>query len=350
MRFIDTKEEYNYFKKEIEESRDRVINSGRFLLSKETEALEKNFSKLIVPDMYSTSVKNCTDALIIVLDKICKKNPNAPIVLPNFGAYPTAIAAANISNNIFYVDVDDTYTIDANKLPDLKDGVIVPVHLFGNNCNMEKIVEYANLNNFTILEDCAQSTGSGSGNIGNYSVFSFYPTKPLSSMGDGGMICSKNNDDHEWFKKYRFYGQDYKTRKAEFVGINSRIDEFQAAIVNCKMEKYQGLNNKRIEIAKRYKENIKGMTARGRCVYHQFPVRFEKRNTIERELSKRSIPYMIHYENHVTDFKFLNFNGCNVTNKISNDIISLPCHPFMKESDIQKVEEFLNEFKSQEKT
>ena len=349
MKFIDTQKEYEFFREDIESARNRVISSGRYLLSKETDKLEKSFSSKIVPGMHCTTVKNCTDALIIVLDRLCKERPGSPIVLPNFGAYPTTIAAANISKNLHYVDVDETYTIDASKLPDLRDGIIVPVHLFGNNCNMDEIIKYSEDNNFIILEDCAQSTGSGSGTKGSYSVFSFYPTKPLASMGDGGMICSKRERDKEWFEKYRFYGQNYKTREAEFVGINSRIDEFQASIVNSKIDKFQKLNDVRIKIAKRYKKIVKGMTTRGHCVYHQFPVMFNDRDRAIKRLREKKIPYVIHYDNHVTDFDFLNPLSYKVSNRICNSILSVPCHPFMEDNDIQKVEEFLYDFKDEEK-
>lgn len=349
MRFIDTHKEYLHFQKQIEEAREKVIKSGSYLLGRQTRLLEEEFSQQIVPGMNCTAVKNCTDAIIMVVERILQERPDAPIILPNFGAYPTAIAASNVTQNLHYVDVDETYTIDADLLPGhLRDGVVIPVHLFGNNCNMKKINEYASLNNHIVIEDCAQSTGSGSGVEGDYSVFSFYPTKPLASMGDGGMICSKSADNDNHFQKYRFYGQDFKTRVIEFVGVNSRIDEFQASVVRAKLKGFHDLNDKRIMIAKRYKNHVRGMKTRGKCVYHQFPVRFSNRDEIIEKMSALSIPHVVHYGNHVCDYAFLNPNNYKVRNRISESIVSFPCHPFMTEEEIQKVERFLSDVKTQE--
>ena len=348
MKFVDTVAEFLYFKEAIEEARSKVIQSGVFLLGEETRNLEEEFKSEIVNGMHCTAVKNCTDALIIVLTYILKEHPEAPIILPNFGAYPTALAAANVSHNLHYVDVDESYTLNPECLPDLYNGVIVPVHLFGNNCDMTQIMEYAQSHNHIVLEDCAQSTGSGSGREGDFSVFSFYPTKPLACMGDGGMICSKSIENDYHFQKYRFYGQDFKTRNIEFVGINSRIDEFQASIVRTKLKGFHTLNNRRRKIAHRYKKIVKGMSERGHCVYHQFPIRFHDREIIANNLEKSHIPYVIHYSSHVCDYDFLNPHNYEVNNRVCDTIISLPCHPFMADNEVQRVENFLYEFREQE--
>ena len=130
MKFIDTHKEYLYFEDEIETSRSRVLKSGSYLLGGETRSLEEEFEKEIVPGMHCTAVKNCTDAITMVVKRILETRPNAPVILPNFGAYPTAIAVANITQNIHYVDVDETYTIDADQLPDhLKNGIIISILL-----------------------------------------------------------------------------------------------------------------------------------------------------------------------------------------------------------------------------
>lgn len=349
MKFIDTHQEYLYFKEEIEEKRWEVIESGAYLLGNQTKLLEKEFKDSIVNTMHCTAVKNCTDAITMIVKKVLINRPDAPVILPNFGAYPTAIACAPITENLHYVDVDNTFTMDSSRLPSsLKNGIIIPVHLFGNNCDMDGIMKYAKQNNHIVIEDCAQSAGSGSGNRGDYSVFSFYPTKPLASMGDGGMICSKSKKDNEYFQKYRFYGQDFKTRSIEFVGVNSRIDEFQASIVRTKLLKFNRLNDKRIEIAARYSKVVKGMTSRGRCVYHQFPVMFKDRDKIISEMKAMCIPHVIHYGNHVCDYKFLNTHNYEVKNRVSDSVVSFPCHPFMTTDEIKKVERFLNYAKHEE--
>lgn len=344
MKFVDLQAENQAFKKDIDEELASVYNSGYYLLGPKLEKLENEFSNKIGVG-YGVGVKNCTDAIMMLVKKLHKNN--MPIILPNFGAYPTSVACRNITDNIHYVDVDASMTINPNKLPDVKNGIVIPVHLFGNNCQTDKIKEYCRINNHILIEDCAQSTGSGSGKDGDYSVFSFYPTKPLGSMGDGGMICLNNKDEAEYFKKYRFYGQNNGV--VEFVGINSRMDEMQASIVLAKLSKFESLNEKRNEIANRYKKIVKGYRVNTKSVYHLFTVLFESRDNVIKEMNDRDIPYMVHYKAHVTDYHALRgINNNDVGIRISDKILSIPCHPYLSEDEIQKVEQFLYSVRARE--
>lgn len=341
MKFVDLNEEYKYFLR-LDKRISEVCSSGHFLFGEQLKNLEKEFADF-VGVKNAIGVKNCTDAIILVLKSFLKKNQT--VIIPNFGAYPTAVAVKNVTDNIYYVDVDRTMTMDVSKLPEhIKDGVVICVHLFGNNCDMKKIKEYCDINNHVLIEDCAQSTGSGSGNIGDYSVFSFYPTKPLSSMGDGGMICT--NRDREIFDKLRFYGQ--KEQYIENVGINSRMDEIQSGIVRYKLPHFQDLNERRKKICKRYKKHVRSFDERKGCVFHQFVVLFEEREMILKELYRRNIPHIIHYKSHVSDFKVLSGKNNIVNYRINDKCVSLPCHPFMKEEELEKVEEFLYDFRNYE--
>jgi len=335
MKFVDLHAEYLFYKEDIDKNLNEVIESGRYLLGPQLQKLEKSFAELVEKDI-AVGVKNCTDAIMLVLKRVHKQN--MPIVIPNFGAYPTAVACKNISDNIHYVDVDRTGTMDVSKLPDVRNGIVIPVHMFGNNCDMDGVMQYAKENNHIVVEDCAQSTGSGSGRRGEYSVFSFYPTKPLASMGDGGMICT-NRHEGEYFRKVRFYGQSGDS--VELVGINSRMDEFQSAIVNAKISRFKELIGVRREICKRYLEVSKGIDWRKDSVFHQFVVLVDSRDKYLKDLQKEEIPYMIHYPRHVSELESLGgFNG-EVGYRFNDKCVSLPCHPFMEEDDIQKVEEFL---------
>ena len=358
MKFIDLQSEYEYFKKDIDNVVSEVLESGQYLFGKQLEKLEHDFPKLM-GKKYGIGVKNCTDAIFMTLRRVEQiKGKNFPVIVPNFGAYPTSVATKIVTSNIHYVDVDSTFTIDVNKLPiKLKDGVIFPVHLFGNNANMILINKYAKENNMIVIEDAAQSTGSGSGSDSDFSVFSFYPTKNLGSMGDGGMILTDSKEDMEYFKKLRFYGQDQGKVVLED-GVNSRMDEIQCGIVNVKLYKFQKLNDIRISIANRYNKIVKGITVNKygigflknpKCVYHQYVLQFNERDIIIEELNKRDIPYMIHYPYHIPDMEVMK---CGLNDKVGyrvNDkVISLPIHPFLKEIEIQQVEEFLFDFKSYE--
>lgn len=343
MKFVDLQLEYQFYQKEIDIGIQRVLCSGEYLLGKELKSLEERFSK-ISGTKYNVGVKNCTDAIMLLIKVLLRDNPRATIILPNFGAYPTAVACKNFTDKLYYVDVDRSMTIDINKVPSkIRNGIVVAVNLFGNNCN-EEISKYAKNNQHILIEDCAQSTGSGSGSIGDFSVFSFYPTKPLASMGDGGMICS--NNDLEVYRMLRFYGQ--KEGQIKEVGINSRLDEIQSAIINCKIDKFHELNQRRVEIANRYKKHVKGIRVWSNCVYHQFVVMFRERNQIIDELKKREIPFMIHYQNHVSEMSSMMGEYNEVGYRVNDKILSLPCHPFLTEEEIQKVERFLTDFKGYE--
>jgi dTDP-4-amino-4,6-dideoxygalactose transaminase len=344
MKFVDLKKEYFYFKDDIDVAVKNTFNSGRYLFGDNLERFQNDFSSF-VGKKYGIGVKNCTDAILLTLRATWKEG--MPIILPNFGAYPTAVAAKNITSNLYYVDVDDTLTIDPNKLPDdVKGGIVIVVHLFGNNCDMEKITEYCKKNNHILIEDCAQSTGSGSGVHGDYSVFSFYPTKPLAAMGDGGMICTDH--DPEIFEKLRFYGYKPGTDNIDVLGINSRLDEVQSSILNVKLKKFTALNDKRREVCRRYQQIVKGFRAREGCVFHQFVVRFKERDVVIENLDKQKIPYIIHYKKHSSEVPALSGVHNHVGFRVSENCLSFPCHPFLEEQEIQVVEDFLRRFKDYE--
>lgn len=338
MKFVDLAAEYQFFKTEITSRLNTVYSSGQYLFGPQLLELEKRMASY-VGIKEAVGVKNCTDAIMMILRKEVIENKRTTIILPNFGAYPTSIACRHITKKLYYVDVDESMTIDVNKLPsNIKNGIIIAVHLFGNNCNMPVLLDYAKQNNHIIIEDCAQATGSGCGKHGKYSVFSFYPTKPLSAMGDGGLICS--NVSLDWFKQLRFYGQ--QDNKVLFPGVNSRMDETQCAVVNAKLDSLIDLNSKRQAIAERYKKIIKSYKVIDNSVYHQFTVLFNNRDLVIEDAKLNDIPYMIHYPWHVTDFECLQGPYNNAVGfRVSDKIMSFPCHPYMSEDDIQRVKNFL---------
>jgi dTDP-4-amino-4,6-dideoxygalactose transaminase len=216
------------------------------------------------------------------------------------------------------------------------------VHLFGN-IGDKRICDYATSNKHTLIEDCAQATGAGCGALGDYSVFSFYPTKPLAAMGDGGIICSKSNDLRV-FEKFRFYGYD-----TDEIGINSRMDEFQASIVKAKFKGFETLNAKRCAIARRYRQHVRGFRVPNSCIYHQFVVQFNERDKVLAELKRREIPYIIHYPSHVSEIAVMKGLNNQVTYRVNDHVVSLPVHPFLSEDEIKQVEGFLYDYRHYER-
>lgn len=348
MKFVDLRSEFEQFKIPILKRITKVYNSGTYLFGEQLNEFETEFSNYIGMD-YTVCVKNCTDAITMVVREMRKVYQNT-IILPNFGAYPTACATKLVTDDIYYVDVDRTLTIDVDKLPDIKNGIVVAVNLFGNVCNFDKLKQYCKQNNNLLIEDCAQSIGSNSGYIGDISVFSFYPTKMLASNGDGGAICCNDENLAEKFKEIRFYGQ--KSGNIERLGINSRMDETQAAVLNSKLvdkfDSWEGMVSLRHDICNRYLKVVNGLEWREGCVFHQFPVMWKDRDRIIEEMKKEKIPFIIHYSQHVSEIEALRGKNSEVGYRVNDKIVSFPCHPFMLERDIQKVEEFLEKHKELE--
>jgi dTDP-4-amino-4,6-dideoxygalactose transaminase len=344
IKFIDPSAEYNYMKQYIDKVVLDVIDSGYYLLGEHLKTLENNVANFS-NKRYAVGVKNATDAIILTLLKVYKKG--MPVIIPNFGAYPTAVAALNVvdKEDVYYVDVDRTMTMDYKKTGDQKDGIVIFVSLFGNNGNISKIREYCNANNHILLLDAAQSFGSTAERYADYVVYSFYPTKPLSSFGDGGMVVS--NNDITPIKCRRFYGIEEGKVKFDD-GINSRLDEIQSSILNVKLGYFEELLGKRRAICNRYLKASYSINWNNNSVFHQFVVLYNKRHEIIQELKNRSIPYMIHYPYHVTDFNVLKCNNNDVKYRVNDKVISLPCHPFLTLDQISYIEKFLMDFKGYE--
>lgn len=308
--FNDLKAENDLFMKEINERWKKVIESGIYLNGNQCKEMEERLCKLI-GKKYCIAVGNYTDALTLSLYSTPEQ---APSILPAF-AYDSM---PNFIKNPIFVDVDESMTIDVKKLPDVKNGIIMAVHLFGNNCNMKMIKRYAAQNNHIIIEDCSHSMGSGTGQAGDLSIFSFAPGNPLSAMGDGAAILMDEKLNYT----------------AMMVLKTSSMGEMECAVVNAKMDKFEHLIEKRRSIAGRYKKIVDGIRINSNCIYQRFTVIFNEREKIIDQLKKLNIPFQI--------------PASKFEDNISSKIISLPCHPFMTETQIQLVEGFLKSNKQYE--
>lgn len=311
--FNDLKAENDMFMKEINMRWQKVVDSGIYLEGDQCKEMEDRLAKLI-GKKYCIVLGNYKNAIDTVLKSILIKNS---VIIPDF--WCDSIRGESFENaNVICVDVDESLTMDVKKLPIVKDGLIIAVHLFGNNCNMKMIKRYASQNNHAIIEDCSHSIGSGSGKESDISIFSFSPGNPLSTIGDGAAIL-----------------MDDKLMYTSMLGLkNSYMSEMECAVVNSKMDKFEHLIEKRRNIAGRYKKIVDGIRINSNCIYQQFTVLFNERDKVIEELQKLNIPYTI------PSSKF--------EDNISSKIISLPCHPFMHESHIKMVEAFLTQNKKYE--
>lgn len=301
------------------------------------------------------------------------------VILPNFGAYPTAFAVARVvgPDNIVFVDVNPWLTMDPLKLPkNVKNGILVIVNLFGMDGCPPLYYRYARENNHQIIVDCAQSFGTDSSYVGNtadknifsarrvcyfnaHYVFSFYPTKNMGSFGDGGMICTNNGMIWKRLMSHRFYG--YADPFSPTTGINSRMDEWQCAAVNEKLEHidlFEAQMDKTRKIANSYglhlagiqkhifyRNILSGITEKR----HMYPILFPNKKVKEmavKVLDKYKIQHMVHYDHHVSELPAFKTNKTRkVGFRVNNRILSIPLHPYLTNAQISHIYKALKQIR-----
>ena len=268
--FWTYKKEYKKYKKIILNSINKTLNRGNVFFGNELNKFEHSFAKKY-KSKYSVGVRSCTDALYISLKSIGIKQGDEVITAANT-AIPTISAIVLAGAKPKLVDVCDDYLIDTAKIKRFitsKTKAIIPVHLYGQSCDMEAINKIAKKYKLKIIEDCAQAQGAKFknkfvGTFGDLGCFSFYPTKILGAYGDGGLILTNNYKIYLKAKRIRFYGIETKEKNNKFFnkyysnedGINSRMDEIQASILNFKLKKVDLFIKKRIKLANQYKKYL----------------------------------------------------------------------------------------------
>ncbi len=355
-------ESYKKNKKKILSLIDKVFQSGNLILSKEVLNFEKNFSTF-TQNNYGIGVNSGTDALMIALMSIGVKKNDEIITVSNT-AVPTVSAIAACNARPIFVDINpQDYLINTDlieKKITKKTKAIIPVNLYGQSANYEKIRKISKKNNIKIIEDCAQSAGAlykgkPSGSFGDLSAFSFYPTKNLGGYGDGGMIVTKNKQLYEKCRKLRKYGMS-QLYYSEFHGVNSRLDEVQAAILNYQLIRLKSNIVKRRNIAKIYNKNLKNKdlilpieNKNNYHAYYVYVVRHPRRKEIMNYLKKNNIfcnisyPFPIHSMKGYKEYHKTQ-NDMKITDKFSKEIFSLPMYPELTIKQIEKVINTINKF------
>ena len=341
---------------------DKVFKSGQLILSKEVENFENNFAKF-TKNKYAVGVNSGTDAIQIALMSLGIRKKDEVITVSNT-AVPTVSAIVSCGAIPVYIDINkEDYLINTNlieKRITKKTKAIIPVNLYGQSANYELINKISKKYNLKVIEDCAQSAGAmykkvPSGSLGDLAAFSFYPTKNLGGYGDGGMIVTKNKNLFLKCKKLRKYGMS-KLYYSDLHGINSRLDEVQAAILNFQLKILNSNILKRRKIADIYndylnttdlilpKENKDNYHA-----YYVYVVRHKQRKMILDHLRKNNIfcnisyPFPIHSMKGYKQYNNRNYS-LDVTNKYSKQIFSLPMYPELSEKKIERVIKILKKF------
>jgi dTDP-4-amino-4,6-dideoxygalactose transaminase len=357
---IDLKENYHSLENEIEEAILRVAKSGSYILGEEVKKFQEEFAEYNGAK-FCVGVANGTEAIHLSLRALGIKEGDEVITTP-FTAVPTITAIEMTKATPIFVDVNSsTFNIDSSLIEEKiteKTKAVVVVHLFGQPCEMDRILDIAKKYNLKVIEDACQAHGAefGSkkvGTFGEVGCFSFYPTKNLGGIGDGGAIITNHKEIAEKLLLLRNYGQKEKYNHVE-KGFNSRLDEIQAAILRVKLKHLDKLNAKRKEAALNYSNLITNSSitkpwiqSKGYHVFHMYSILSEKRDRIIFEFKKEDIGYGIHYPQTIyfqEAYKEYNTekNKCFNAEKISKEIISIPLYPEISLENIKKVSEVLN--------
>lgn len=358
----DFKKEYSLLAKEINFAIDRVLESGWYILGKEVESFESEFADY-TGLRYCVAVANGLEALQIALLALDIGKGDEVITVSNT-AVATVLAITNIGAKPVFVDVNDFYLMDTGLVEEKitsNTKAIIPVHLYGQMCDMTKLKSLAKKYNLKIIEDSCQAHGATqsskkAGSFGNLGCFSFYPTKNLGAYGDGGAIVTNSKTLAEKCKILRNYGQSsrylHKVR-----GLNSRLDEIQACILRVKLKHLDVFNIKREILAQIYFKNLSNVdqiklpeiSSKNNHIFHLFVIQAKNRDKLMMFLQQNKIESLIHYPIPVhkqESYKKFNQLKLNNTEYFANQLVSLPINPFLTKSEIYDVCKKIKEFYS----
>lgn len=366
MEFRDLKSQYQKYKNDIDSAIQKVLVSSRFIGGNEVKTLEERLAEY-VGVKHCISCANGTDAMSLVMMAWDIKKGDA-IFVPDFTFFSTGEVVTLKGATPIFVDVDrDTFNIDIVKLEEsikkvLKEGkltprVIIPVDLFGLPANHNEIERIAKKYKLLVLEDGAQGLGGSidekkACSFGDAATTSFFPAKPLGCYGDGGAIFTNDDNLAKLLNSYKVHGKGDNKYDNVRIGVNSRLDTIQAAILNIKLTAFiehelDDVNR----VFKLYNEKLKGIVEipiipEGYISsFAQYTIKLknrEERDTLQAELKKHDIPSMVYYvkpmhkQEAFSNLRYDN-NSFEVTNELCDTVLSLPMHPYMSEKDIEKV-------------
>ncbi len=356
----DFKKEYSLLSKEINEAISRVLESGWYILGKEVESFEVEFANYI-GSKYCIAVANGLEALQVSLMALGIGKGDEVLTVSNT-AVATVLAISNVGAKPVFVDVDDYYLMDVNKIEEKitkRTKAILPVHLFGQMTDMGAIKKIAKKYNLKIVEDACQAHGATqktkkSGSFGDLGCFSFYPTKNLGAYGDGGAIVTDSKKMYEKCLMLRNYGQKNRYEH-EIRGLNSRLDEIQAAVLKVKLKHLDKFIQKRNKIADLYIRNLKNVNQiklpitleRNYHAYHLFVVQAENRDDLMTYLRNNGVQALVHYPIPVHQQKcYREFNKIKLskTEYFAENIISLPVNPLLPLNEVKTVCKLIKDF------
>jgi dTDP-4-amino-4,6-dideoxygalactose transaminase len=349
------------FIEKYKEKFSAILEKGWFILGDEVSQFEKEFAQYCGA-RYCVGVANGLDALVLSL-KACDFPEKSEILVPSNTYIATILAIINAGHIPVLVEPKiNTYNIDENlieKKITLKTKAIMPVHLYGRLCNMAAIVEIADKYNLRIVEDAAQAHGASlngkrAGSWGDFTAFSFYPTKNLGSLGDAGAVTTNNESYAEKIKTLRNYGSKKKYYN-ELAGVNSRLDEIQAGFLRIKLQSLDKINSHKNKLAAIYNNELSetkfikpSVDNNYFHVYHIYIIRHDERDKLKNYLEKKGIKTDIHYPIAPNKQKamsgILDGQESPIADEIHATTLSLPISFCHTEEDVLSVCKALKEF------
>ena len=364
IKFLDLKKINERYETAFQEKLKLVLDNGWYILGNEVAAFESNFASCCGAK-HCIGVGNGFDALVLIFKgyiQLGKLQKGDEVIVPA-NTYIASILAI-LEADLVPVLVEprlDTYNIN----PDLisknitaKTKAILAVHLYGQLAEMDEINEIANQNNLLVVEDAAQAHGAvsdfrKSGNLSNAAAFSFYPGKNLGALGDGGAVTTNNTALAKVIQSMRNYGSEAKYQN-EYIGVNSRLDEIQAAFLNVKLPQLDAENTIRRAIAKRFLAEVKNdkitlpfWNLTDNHVFHLFVIRTKNREELQQYLLENGIQTVIHYPippHQQKAFEFWNHLSFPITEKIHKEVLSLPISPVLTTDEVDFVISILNQY------
>jgi len=360
--FVNYPLQYHLIKKDIDEAIHRCLENGDLILRSDVEEFEKNISSFLGVK-YGIGVNSCTDALIFSLKTAgIKKGDEVITVSHTF--FATIEAIVHCGAKPILIDVGEDFLMDMDKLEEVinsKTKAILPVHLNGRVCNMEKLMEISKKHNLIVIEDAAQALGAKfdekmAGSFGLVGCFSFYPAKLLGGFGDGGIVVTNDKSVAEKIRLLRNHCQKTKTEIVDY-GFTSRLDNLQAAILNVKFKYIQKWIKRRREIAKIYNDGLSKIPEikpppvpdtdpRFFDVYQNYVLRVPKRDELFNFLKEESVETLIKdpIPNHFHKNLGLSHFHLPNTEHFAKEVISLPMYPELTNKQVEYVIEAIHKF------
>ncbi|MEZ6094890.1 MAG: DegT/DnrJ/EryC1/StrS family aminotransferase [Pirellulaceae bacterium] len=358
---LDVSRDNQPLRDELIDAMVRVFDSGQYIGGPDCQSFEQSIAQ-VCDTKYAVGCASGSDALLLALMAL-DIGPGDEVILPSFTFFATASCVSRLGATPVFVDVDiESYNIApelVEKAITSRTKAIIPVHLFGQCADMDELMRIAQENDLYVVEDCAQSIGASykgrkAGSIGHVGCFSFYPTKNLGGFGDAGIITTNDADLSDRLRLLANHGMRPRYHHQE-IGVNSRLDSIQAALLNIKIKYLEDWSTKRAENARLYQTLMQraglngcivcpSAAANSEHVWNQFTIRIPggQRDAVRQKLAESKIGSEIYYPiplHRQVCFSHLGFDKGSLptTEKLSNEVLSLPIFPELRREEIESV-------------